>query len=107
MSRRSPSFSLSSCLFDQASDAFQLVIRNFRAIRAEHCGHDFLGGSMEKRLDQMLEGRLPDGVARRGREVHVPQSLFLVTNLALLLEHSELRPDRRIRGIRAGLRPTL
>src|SRR6476659_3429300 len=99
MSRRSSSFSLSACPFDHGSDAFQFVVGDFRKVRTEHSGHDLFRRAIEECFDQMLEGRLPDAVARRGREVDVSKSLFLVTNLALLLEHSKLGPNRRIRGI--------
>jgi hypothetical protein len=81
MRRRSPALSLPARLFDQAGDAFQFLIGN-RAFRPEHRGDDFLGRSLEERVEEVFQRGLPDRVGRGGRKVDVPKSLLFVPDIA-------------------------
>jgi len=59
-------------------------------------GDDFLGGSVEERVNQVAQRRAARNIARYDRKVHITLSLFLVSYMPFLFEDAELSPDRRV-----------
>ena len=85
--------------FSTPADPVERFIRQTKSVLIDQSLDHFFGRAVEERLEQMLHGGAPRFLRRCRREVDVTQLLFLVTQMALVLEHAKLRAHSGVGGL--------
>jgi len=67
-----------------------------RGLSAKQSRDHFLGGAIEKRLDQMTQGGPADQMKRERGSVNITQAVLIVPDVAFFLEDAELGAHGRV-----------